>query len=71
MLLFNVYALKVREQTHLAVNEEAVMELVKSMLPKLVDNAPAIVVLLIILVHQQQQINMLLERCLAVAVCAH
>lgn len=30
---------------------------------KLVENAPAIIVLLIVAWNQQQQINMLLERC--------
>ena len=30
---------------------------------KLVENAPAIVVLMVVAYHQQQQINLLLERC--------
>lgn len=41
--------------------------ILKTLLPRLIENAPAIVVLLIILVHQQQQINMLLEKCIVVS----
>lgn len=42
-------------------------DVLRSLLPKLIENAPAIVVLLIILVHQQQQINLLLEKCIVIS----
>lgn len=46
-------------------------EMMSRVFVKLLENMPAIVVLMIVAYNQQQQINMLLDKCIAVAqVCA-
>ena len=42
-----------------------IKEIVVSMLPRLVDQMPVIVVLLLIMLHQQYQLNMLFDRCVS------
>lgn len=53
--------------TALTVSEVFMKQIFESILPKILENAPAVVVLVVILMHQQQQINMLLEKCIVIS----
>lgn len=42
-------------------------DVVIAMLPRLIEQMPVVVIMLVIMVHQQSQINLLIETCIVVS----